>query len=246
MEESINSEQEQQQRDVDITADQDPQDREDDIHAGYKKVMRKLRKEINDLNEKLKAFDGIDPEEYRAYVSQAEEAEKNRQKTMEEQAKIIASERDRSSSLASQVKNLENQIDQMQKQSLVSQAFYDAGGKKSAKSASTSFLELVMPHAIRRITRDEDGNLVVMEEGGSLVEIDKKTGKAMNVRALMEQYAKDPVLGMAFEPRSQASGSGFSPGVKSSAANRVSVEKLFSEMTAEEMMDYAIKQRSNS
>ncbi|NEQ64534.1 MAG: hypothetical protein F6K21_03330 [Symploca sp. SIO2D2] len=194
--------------------------------SGYKKTIQALRNERDQLaatieknQEELaafkKQFEGIDPQKFAEFKQQVEEAEEQRQKTVEEQAQIINSEKQRAEQLNQEVANLKKQLEQERRIAIVRQAFFDAGGKRSGSdSSNAAFVDFILPHALQRIERDEAGNFVVLQKGTRLIDYDAPTGKAKDLAMLMTEFASDPVLGAAFEPRSQASGGGFVPGIR--------------------------------
>jgi hypothetical protein len=191
--------------------------------TGYKATIQKVRRERDEqaaavktlkkqLEEFQKQFEGIDPAKFAEYKQQVQNAEEERQKTVEEQAKLISSERDRSAQLAEELMKAKAALETEQRMAQIRQAFFDAGGRRS--SGTASFLDIVMPYALERIARDENGQLVVIQKGSKFIDLDPSTVKTKTIENLMTEFTKDPVLGTAFEPRSQASGGGFVAGAK--------------------------------
>lgn len=191
--------------------------------AGYKATLKKIRSErdaqaaqVKELSKKLeefqKQFEGIDPQKFAEYKQQVVNAEEERQRTVEEQARLIKEKENMASQLGQKVTQLEQQLEMQTRTAAVRQAFFDAGGKKG--NGVASFVDMVMPYALERIAKDEQNNLVVIQKGSRLIDYDVQSGKAKDLTMLMAEFASDPVLGTAFEPRSQASGGGFVQGIK--------------------------------
>ncbi|NEP61456.1 MAG: hypothetical protein F6K31_31645 [Symploca sp. SIO2G7] len=230
---------------IESGAQQSPSPTVDD--SGYKRTIQKLRQERDELaaiikksQEELaefkKQFEGIDPQKFVEFKQQVEEAEEQRQKTVEEQAKIINSEKQRAEQLNQEVSGLKQQLEQEKRVAAVRQAFFDAGGKRS-DSSNAAFVDFILPYALERIARDDAGSLVVLQKGSkNLIDYDAPTGKAKDLNMLMSEFAQDNVLGAAFEPRSQASGGGFVPGIRGQNTGLSVEEKM--KMTPSERAKY--------
>jgi len=209
--------------------------------SNYKATLKKIRNErdaqaaqVKELSSRLeefqKQFEGIDPAKFEEYRQQVLNAEEERQRTVEEQAKLIKDKENMAQQLGQKVSQLEQQLELEKRTAAIRQAFFDAGGKKG--NGEASFVDIIMPYALQRLVRDDSGNLAVVQKGSKLVDYDVQSAKAKDLGMLMSEFSQDEVLGTAFEPRSQASGGGFVSGVRPGQPS-LSVDELMSLSTGE-------------
>lgn len=193
--------------------------------SGYKATFKKLRAERDERDKQLKdalkkleeiesRYKDIDPEQVALLKQQAASQEEDRQRTVEEQARIIADKENLIKQLSEQNVNLKKTSEEQKIVSELRDAFYDADGKKGVGLGNASFFDNILRVASSRVARDENGNLVVLEEGTRRLDYNASTAKPKTLRDLMEELARDEVLGVNFKPRSQASGGGFVQGIK--------------------------------
>lgn len=194
---------------------------------GYLETIKKIRAERDEQSRKAKdletrlqemeqykaKLEGIDPEKFAEYKRQVEEAEETRQKTAQEQAQIIERIKQEKQALESKLTEKDKTLQRQAIESKVREAFFDNGGRRGqSDSLKANFLQMVLPHALQRVRLDDRGEITVIDPETGHTELDPTTGKIKTLEGLMMDFAKDDVLGAAFDPKSLASGGGFVPG----------------------------------
>lgn len=161
-----------------------------------------------------KKYGGVDLEAYQEYLTQKEQAELKRLEDQQEFQKVKQSYQQEKEALVQQGKTLEQQLKLNDQSYNLRDAFLEFGGKRGKSPlTNASYFELIKPYLLTRTKIDDSGKLIPVDADG-LPDL-----KYSTVEELLAEFANDPVLGSAFEPRNNAAGGGAQNGVRGRTSN---------------------------
>lgn len=168
--------------------------------SGLKSALQKERSARRELERQVKHFGDINPEEYRKLQQQSQMMAQWEQRRSEEIGNIKNTYETYLQRANQERDDLLQALTEREMTSALTEAFYQAGGKRDAALA-----KLLAPQLLSRVNYDEQGNLVAVDGSGSPRLRDD--GKQMSVTDLMQEI-KGTSYGVLFDPVDPVGGSG--------------------------------------
>jgi len=182
----------------------------------YVKTLRsesaKYRTQKKELEAKLAAFDGIDPEEYRK-LKEAQEAlerekltkegdfEKLRTKLVEEHQKELSKATEKQSALEVEIAQLKSEL---QKTIICNEI---ANAASVAKALNPKLVEMAVMSQVKIEEIDGVGKAIRVIDGDGTHRVNIKTGKPMTILELMEEMKQSEEYAMLFAGGNAGAGS---------------------------------------
>lgn len=173
------------------------------------KALKEQQKAVSALEKRLKQMESIDPDRYQQLVK---EAEVRRERDLEKQQRyeeIKAEKQQRIDVLAQSNAELKQALEETKIHAAVKEAFYNAGGKRSAFSEEVpndlSPFEFMYAGMRQRIKFDDTGKLVVTDPTGAIELAEDGTPKSLSEK--MVELSRGNMGGI-FEPQGTATGGG--------------------------------------
>jgi hypothetical protein len=179
--------------------------------AAERKRASDAEKELNRLRRQAKEFEGLNPEAYREAQRKAEEASR-RLEEMEAltRLKVKETEEAYTRQLEEARKRAEAAEQRETETTIVNGArelFYALGGKREKDEYGRSAFDVFLATTRANFQLDPETRQVIVVDGKGQPIINDK-GRVSPLDWVDEQSQKSPVLGLLFDPKSKASGSG--------------------------------------
>lgn len=175
-----------------------------------RKRAKELERELNSLKRQAKAFEGLNPDAYREALEKHQQAEQRLQE-LETIANARALEKEQTYSKQLQeakakAETLEKELQDVRVKGAVRDAFLAIGGKREKDSAGRVPFDLFMAATEGSFRIDEEGEVYVVDAKGAPVI--NENGRVPLTEWVEQQADSSSVLGVLFDPKSRASGSG--------------------------------------
>jgi len=175
-------------------------DRVTDDLAGLKSALQKERAMRRELERQLKHLGDINPEEYRKLQQQSQMLAEWEKRRAEEISSIKSEYEAQLQRVQQEKEQLARSLRETEVTYALTEAFYQAGGKRDAALA-----KMLAKQLLSQVNYDQHGNLVVVDQSGSPRLRDD--GKPMSLLDLMNEV-KNTSYGVLFDPVVSAGGSG--------------------------------------
>jgi hypothetical protein len=178
--------------------------------AAERQRAEDLEKKVTRLERQAKAFEGLNPDAYREALEKHRQAEERLQE-LETIANARAMEKEQTYTKQLQESKtreatLAKQLQEIQVKGAVRDAFLAIGGKREKDGAGRVPFDLFMAATGASYALDESGDVYVVDAKGAPVI--NENGRVPLADWVEQQADSSSVLGVLFDPKSRASGSG--------------------------------------